>query len=193
MSRRTCPLHLSFQQLCMCRTQTVSHTCSKLSVHRKLQHLSKQGGHTEQIGSSLSSTIRSIRLWCSACALPLMHDVHHGFNGMCVSTRVSFSQTRKAHKVWGLAPLLPRQELCHRRLDPQQLVVPLRSHAWKNHLNLTNFAILQLAHMSSVNLMLARTTFVNFVNHQLVHVTFRTHDLRDPSSCITASTAPLTW
>ena len=46
----------------------------------------------------------------------------------CVSTHVSFSQTRKAHMVRGLAPLLPRQEFCHRALDPQQLVGWLRQN-----------------------------------------------------------------
>ena len=42
------PRHLSFQQMWMCRTQTISHTCSTVSVHRKLQHPSKHGSHTEQ-------------------------------------------------------------------------------------------------------------------------------------------------
>ena len=39
-----------------------------------------------------------------------------------VPNHVSFSQSQKAHMVWRLAPLLPRQEFCHPVLDPQQLV-----------------------------------------------------------------------
>ena len=107
----------------------------------------------------------------------------------CVSTRVSFSQAREGHTVWELAPLQPRQEFCHRQLDPQQLIARLRQHAWTNHMNFENFAILQLVHMTFVNLQLMRMTFVNlqlvritlvnlllvlmtFVNLQLVRTTF---------------------
>ena len=88
----------------------------------------------------------------------------------------------------GLAPLLPRQEFCHRQLDPQP-VARLCHHAWTNHMDFANsvnlqlvrmsFVNLQLARMSFVNLQLARTTFVNLllvrmtlVNLQLVHMTF---------------------
>ena len=58
MSLRTCLLNLSFQQVLMCRTQTISRTCSALSVRRRLQHLSKQGNHTEQL------EVRCLR-WCA--------------------------------------------------------------------------------------------------------------------------------
>ena len=87
----------------------------------------------------------------------------------CVSTHVSFSQTRKARIVWELAPLLPRQELCHRVLDPQQWVARVRHHVWKNHMNLANFAIFQFVRMTFVNLLLIHMTFVNPL---LVHMTF---------------------
>ena len=33
-----------------------------------------------------------------------------------------FLKLGRLDTVWGLAPLLPRQEFCHRHLDPQQLV-----------------------------------------------------------------------
>ena len=62
----------------------------------------------------------------------LTHNVHHGLNG-CVSTHVSFSQTRRARNVWELAPLLPRQELSNRVLDSQQLVSRMRHHAKNLH------------------------------------------------------------
>ena len=106
-----------------------------------------------------------MRLSGSACALPLTHDVHDGLNG-CVSACVSFSQTRKFHKVWGLAPVLPRQEFFHHRLDLQQLVARLRHHAWTNNMIFANFAILQLVHMSSAHPSSPARThdFVNFVN-----------------------------
>ena len=42
----------------MCRTQTISRTCSALSVRRRLQHLSKQGNRTEQL------EVRCLR-WCA--------------------------------------------------------------------------------------------------------------------------------
>ena len=58
MSLRTCLLHLLFQQLWVCRTQTISQTCSKLSVRQMLQCLSKQGSHTEQLD------VRCLR-WCA--------------------------------------------------------------------------------------------------------------------------------
>ena len=87
--------------------------------------------------------------------LPLTHDVHHGLNG-CVSTHVSFSQTRKAHMAWGSAPLLPRQEFCHRVLDPQQLVGSLRQKHW----TFSDFAIRQLVHMSSVFVRMTSVTLL---------------------------------
>ena len=54
----------------------------------------------------------------------------------CVSIHVSFSQTRKARTVLGLAQLLPRQEFGHRVQDPQQLVARLH----RKHENLSNSA-----------------------------------------------------
>ena len=137
-----------------------------------------------------------------------------------VSTRVSFSQTRKARTVWGLAPLLPRQEFCHRKLDPQQLVARLRHHALTNHMDFANSVNLQLVRMSFVNHQFVRTTFVtlrlvrmafvNFVNlqivqttlvnlaiHQLVRMTLgefpaRTHDFCESPARTNDKTVPLT-
>ena len=119
--------------------------------------------------------MRSIRLCVSACALHLTHDVHHGLNGMCVN---SFSQTRNAHMVWGLAPLLPRQEFCRRVYDPQYLVAQMRLHAWTNHMT-ANFGILQLVRTTFANLQPVRMTLVtlqlvpmSFVKLQFVHTSF---------------------
>ena len=61
----------------------------------------------------------------------------------CVSDRVSFSQTRKAHVVWGLAALLSQQELCQRQLDPQQLVARRRHQVWADR-TVASFAVFQL-------------------------------------------------
>ena len=67
---------------------------------------------------------------------------------------------------WRSAALLPRQELCHRQLDPQQLVARMRHHVWTNHTG-ANFAVFRLAR-PFVNLLLVRMTFAPIVNFQLV-------------------------
>ena len=48
-------------------------------------------------GSSLSSVIRSCRLRGSACALPLTHDVHHGWKVMCAVSCFVFSTSKGSH------------------------------------------------------------------------------------------------
>ena len=72
------------------------------------------------------------------------------------------------HTVWGLAPILARQEFCHLQLDPEQLAARLRHHACTNHMDFCEFCAssarvgnLQLVRLSFVNLQLARTTLVN--------------------------------
>ena len=98
----------------------------------------------------------------------------------CVSNRVSFSRTRKAHMVWESAPLLFQQELCRRQLDPQQLVARMRHHFWTTHTS-ASFAVfhlvrffenLQLVSMTFVNLLLVRMTFAPIVSLQLARTGF---------------------
>ena len=51
--------------------------------------------------------VRSIRLWCSDCDLPLTHYVDHGLNGMCVNSCFIFSDSEGSHGMGiGSAPAL---------------------------------------------------------------------------------------
>ena len=98
----------------------------------------------------------------------------------CVSTRVSFSLTRKVRKVReSFLPLL-RQEFGRRHLDPQQLAAGMRHCAWTDsalqthRMILGTFAVLQLVHMTFVILSLIRMTFEKVAILQLVRM--NSHD-----------------
>ena len=86
--------------------------------------------------------------------------------------------------VRGFAPLLLRQEFCHRQLDLPQLVARLRHRFWMNLADFANFLNLQLVHMCFLNLQLvlmcvgessART-------HDFCESSTRTHEFCE-SSC----------
>ena len=97
MSLRMFLLHLPFQPRWMCRTHTISRTCSELSIRRTLQCLSGQGNHTDLW--EVRCLRRYARCVCEVqiCALPLTHDVDHGLNGMCVNSCFIFSDSDGSH------------------------------------------------------------------------------------------------
>ena len=129
------------------------------------------------MGSSLSSRIRSIRLRGSACALPLTQDVHRCFEwDVC---QLMFHFLKLGMLTWcgdWLRSCLDKNSVIV-KWDPQQLVARLRHHAWTNHMYFANFAILQFAKMSSVNLQLVRMTFRESAASVFAQVTDTQHRL----------------
>ena len=158
-SLRTCLLHLALEQLVDVAARFHIHSQHLQSVGM-LQHFQNKVV-TQNNGkfAVFEDTLDSFAWFClcfafdARCAPVFEWDV--------CQLLFHLSQARNAHMVLRLASLLPRQEFCHCQMDPQQLVARLRHHAWTNHMYFANFAILQFAKMSSVNLQLVRMTFLN--------------------------------